>query len=620
MSIYQESSSHLGLSSKLAMYVDQKTESCALFSVYGRSTFDEIIKLSGISDKASIYTFNHNEQDNSKGITYDLTQHDSAGLQKAELSILCDCLEFVEDPAALIAGLAKKTDKALVVSYPGKEFYPNEKERVELGWKNHFIKDDIISLFTYRDFMVSHFEINHRLKRLIFQFKTGRQNTVQDNFLCCGCSACVYRCPTGAIYEKQDEYGIYRAYVNYDKCTTCGKCSRACPVITYRPPKKNTNTPKCFVFENDESIRMQSAATGGFQVMAKHFINHGGKVAGAAWIKDERGNYTKVRHVLASSEDELEKIYKSKYLQSDIGDIFAKIKEELGKGTKILFSGLPCQVAGLYNAIGRGHDNLFTVDLLCHSVSSQKYFRQYLDEQYGPGNVKEYDFRAKRKDLKPGLYATVKLTSGEELLFSPARKETYFNLYLSFLIMPEFCENCRFTGFPKQADLTLADTHGIEKYYPEFLLRRAELALLNNSKGEELFSIIRSVAIKTKEVDFEIATKNNRTNKGNKAHQMRDVFKATMLMSGGTETAEIIFRQNSEISRLRREHSIQKIEIDRHEVEISTIRLYYRHTFLNMIIKTLVSRKMIKKLKHNPRQFFSDSKSRFIKLLGRYYN
>ena len=614
MDAQPESAITPALSWELARLSDNKASSCAIFSTQERKAFDEVLRVSELSDKASVYAFA--PKDAGSGISFDFAQHDAAGLDKADMALLCNCLEYVEDPTAFVAGLSKKIDKSVVLSYPGKEFYPDEEAREGLGWKNHFTKDDIIGLFTFRDLMVSHYETNHNLKRLLFQFKTGRQNTVQDNFLCCGCSACVYRCPTDAIYEKEDEHGVIRAFVDYDKCTTCGKCSRACPVITFRPPKKNATTPKCYAFENDESISMASTTTGGFQVLARHFISTGGKVAGASWVKDGYGNYTRVKHVLAQSEDELPRIYRSKYVQSEIGDTFKKIKEELDNGGKVLFSGVPCQVAGLYNAIGRGYENLYTAEILCHSTPSQKYFRKYLDEQFGPGNVKEYDFRAKSSEKNLGNHVRVTLNSGEEI-FMPHGKNIYSRLFGSGIIMNEYCENCRFSGYPRQADITLGDFWGIQKYDSEYLGGRTELAFLNNDKGEELFAIIKAYALKTKEQKFEHA-QNNGGCKAHKAHPMRNMFKASMAGGGGLlETAEIVFRQVNEINRLK---SSIAAESSAHGVELGNMRLYYRHAFLNLVIKSLVSKKNSKKLKRNPRQFFADSKSGFIRFLGRFYN
>ena len=618
MNAQPETAISAGLSWEIARLSDKKAASCAIFSKKERKAFDEVLRVSHLSDKASVYIFDPKTTGvMGGGISFDFAQHDAEGLEKADMALLCSCLEYVEDPAAFVAGLAKITDKSVVLSYPGKEFYPDDEARQELGWKNHFTKDDIIGLFTYRDLIVSYFEVNHKLKRLIFQFKTGRQNTVQDNFLCCGCSACVYRCPTDAIYEKEDEHGVFRAFVDYDKCTTCGKCSRACPVITYRPPKKNTLTPKCYAFENDVSISMSSTTTGGFQVLARHFISIGGKVAGASWVKDEYGNYTRVKHVLAQSEDELTRIYRSKYVQSEIGDTFKKIKEDLDKGGKVLFSGVPCQVAGLYNAIGRGYENLYTAEILCHSTPSQKYFRKYLDEQYGPGNVKEFDFRAKRSDANLGNHIRVILSSGNEI-FMPRSQDIYSRLFGQGIIMNEYCENCRFTGYPRQADITLGDFWGIQRYDPEFLGGRTEFAFLNNQKGEELFEIIRPVATKVKEHDINLATKHNGGCMAHRAHQMRNMFKGSMAGGAGLlETAEIVFKQINEISRLK---SVVATDRSAHAAELENVRLYYRHAFLNFVIKSLVSRKRSKKLKKNPKQFFSDSKSSFIRFLGRYYD
>lgn len=513
--------------------------------------------------------------------------------EKTDVSFVVGALEFEEDPKKLIDYIAKVTFKTILLSYPIKEFYKDTEKREERGWRNHLTKDDIVELFTAHDFMVSYIKKDRDLRLLFVTFKSGRKHAIEDNFLCCGCSACIHHCPQDCIYEKEDKYGYIRTFVDYEKCILCGKCSRGCPVI--HPKYANTPTPKCYAFENDNKISSISATAGGFQVVARHFIANGGKVVGAAWTEDEHGNYTKVRHIMADNESGLERIYRSKYVQSEMGDIYAKTIEELEKGTRVLFSGVPCQIAGLYSATQKHYDNLYTIDLICHSTPAPGFFRKYMNDTYGENKVKEFHFRGQGPKNGHKFNHKVTLNTGESIYPVEARN-LWYSLYNKMMILPEACENCRFCGYPRQSDLTLADFHKIRTHDTDFKDGgNTELALLNTQKGTELFEIIRPFAVKLKEKDLELVKTGNKiTNFG--AHPMRDTFRE-WINNGMTieKAADAAFNY------------------------VPELHLSARQKIIMSCLRLVLDSKKLKKLSKSPRRFFEDSNSKFIKFLGQYY-
>lgn len=347
-------------------------------------------------------------------------------------------------------------------------------------------------------------------------------SSVENNNYCTGCGACVTKCPTSAIKIQLDGQGRFKAFVNSEKCINCSKCLANCPVIN--PKYENNPTPACYAFDTNEQLNMTSATAGGFQILANHFINNGDKVVGAGWVPDVHGNYTTVKHIMVDNTDDLKYLYKSKYLQSDMNNIYEQTKQELEKGTKVLFSGVSCQIAGLYSMLNKNYENLYTIDLICHHAPSQGYFKKYLDEQFGENNVKEFDFRAKNNNDRYSLNLRAKLNSGEEI-FKSHWEDSFCKLFHERYIMDECCEHCRFAKYPKQGDITLGDFHRIEQVDPDFLDFRTEAILINNKKGEELLNILKSQTTNFKEKDLDLLSKGNKVCVNYSAHPKRDLFK-----------------------------------------------------------------------------------------------
>lgn len=210
-----------------------------------------------------------------------------------------------------------------------------------------------------------------------------------SDYKCSGCTACMNICAHHAITMQENKEGFLYPVRDVVKCINCGLCERICPLE--HPVYKNSQPAVYAAY--DKNARTGSSSGGLFFTIASHVIRRGGMVFGAAYVDG-----LKVKHVQARTIAELETLRGSKYVQSDLGDCFKQIKEELQKGTLVYFSGVGCQVAGLYAYLRKNYENLITSDIVCHGVPSQRMFDMHLShiEKKHKSKVIGYSFRDPR--------------------------------------------------------------------------------------------------------------------------------------------------------------------------------------------------------------------------------
>lgn len=206
---------------------------------------------------------------------------------------------------------------------------------------------------------------------------------ITDKKNCCGCSACVQRCPKQCIRLEEDTEGFLYPQVDEETCIKCGLCEKVCPILNQadKLPVQEVLAVK----NPDEEERMNSSSGGVFLPLAREVINQGGVVFGAVY--DENWE---VHHVYAEKIEDVYPMMGSKYLQSKIGNSFKDIERFLKQGREVLFVGSPCQIAGLRTYLrNKQYQNLLAVDFLCHGVPSPGVWRRYLAETYGGYDAKE---------------------------------------------------------------------------------------------------------------------------------------------------------------------------------------------------------------------------------------
>lgn len=286
-------------------------------------------------------------------------------------------------------------------------------------------------------------------------------NTISENAFCTGCGACNNICSVDAITMKFNTEGFLHPFVDSDKCINCGSCTKICPILNLQN-NNNSLLGTYAALANDE-IRFASSSGGAFSVFAKKILQENGVVFGAVWTDEFL-----VRHSYIENENDLEKLRRSKYLQSDIGFSFRQVKQFLEEDRKVLFVGTPCQIAGLRRFLGllSETEKLITVDFLCFCTPSAELFHRYLEEEFGIDSVKSVEFRHKEHGWKCNSFK-IELKDGTILKDNPdwQNTDTFQILYHDAVALRnEICENCRFTDFPRQGDITIGDFWGIEQH------------------------------------------------------------------------------------------------------------------------------------------------------------
>lgn len=338
---------------------------------------------------------------------------------------------------------------------------------------------------------------------------------IHDKEKCCGCSACVQRCPKHCISLEEDSEGFLYPKVDKSVCIDCGLCENVCPIIN-RADK--TEPLRVLAAKNtNEEERMNSSSGGVFLPLAREVIAKGGVVFGAVY--DE---HWEVHHVFAEKIEDVYPMMGSKYLQSRIDNCYKEAEQFLKQGREVLFVGSPCQIAGLRTFLrNKEYPNLLAVDFLCHGVPSPGVWRRYLAEIYSSNALKEHCRRhaAAGKNTVLLLSLNAKSPIGDikfrdkcesgwkkyrfvvrSKSASKADQNTvlssdihYMNPFmqgfLSDIYLRPSCYACKCKNGMNHSDMTIADFWGINQIAPEFDDDKGVgLVLLNTKKGEEYFS------------------------------------------------------------------------------------------------------------------------------------
>ncbi|MBR4909258.1 MAG: Coenzyme F420 hydrogenase/dehydrogenase, beta subunit C-terminal domain [Acidaminococcaceae bacterium] len=321
---------------------------------------------------------------------------------------------------------------------------------------------------------------------------------------CSGCSACASVCPKNCIEMRADEQGFRYPHVNYEECVHCGLCDQVCEkaakgVVSETIPK---GYGAC---ANDQKLRFGSSSGGIFTLLAEKVLEENGIVVGAAFSDDFRS----VRHVVVDSPNGLAALRGSKYLQSNIGDSFKKVKEYLQNGRNVLFSGTPCQVAGLKAYLKKDYENLLCVDIVCHGVPSAGVWAKYCNEIENGlgGKIDKVNFRHKKFGWAD--YAVSVSLKGGKDLFLFKNEDPYIRLFLNDYSLRPSCYHCNHKGINRKSDITLADFWDVKKLLPEVSDGKGtSLLLVHSEKGLRYVKAI-SELVNIKEVDTIQAVNHN---------------------------------------------------------------------------------------------------------------
>ena len=303
-------------------------------------------------------------------------------------------------------------------------------------------------------------------------------------------------CPTHSIIMEEHELGCVYPTINSQTCIGCQKCEDVCgykkegmqnplPIVTYAAASKKK-----------ENLR-KSASGGIFGAIAEEFLEKEGIVFGCS-MENVDGQLVPM-HIGIENKDDLVKLLGSKYVQSDLNDTYEQVKKILKNKRKVLFSGTPCQVAGLKSYLGNADiSGLYTIDIICHGVPSRKFFADYLKElsKKAKGFVEGFYFRD--KTFGWGLTARIDYRTKDGKKSSqviPAEMSSYYSLFLNSEIYRESCYSCKYANLNRVGDITIGDFWCIELEHPEYLVENGGVfstedgvscLLENTQRGNEL--------------------------------------------------------------------------------------------------------------------------------------
>lgn len=327
---------------------------------------------------------------------------------------------------------------------------------------------------------------------------------ITDKSKCCGCNACVQICPKQCIQMQEDGEGFLYPLVDVDMCVDCKLCEKVCPMITPNEPRKPV---KVYAAKHkDDEIRLKSSSGGIFTLLAEQIIDEGGVVFGARF--DE---YWEVKHDYTETKEGLAVFRGSKYVQSRIGNTYQQAENFLKQGRKVMFTGTPCQIAGLKRFLRKEYENLLAVDFVCHGVPSPKVWRMYLDEtlaRQGIGKntvlshamlrqkvIRSIDFRSKKTGWKKYSFAltlTEASADGEEnsvLLSSVFTENPFMRAFLADYILRLSCYACPSKSGKSNSDITIGDLWGVDRFNPSIDDDKGlSLVMLHNDKASAILA------------------------------------------------------------------------------------------------------------------------------------
>ena len=327
---------------------------------------------------------------------------------------------------------------------------------------------------------------------------------ITDKGKCCGCEACAQICSHNAIKMQEDAEGFRYPLINIENCVECGLCEKVCQYVI--PPVKNTEEQRAFGGHiSDEEILNDSTSGGAFTAIVNYWCDRNYVIFGA------EARILSVFHSYITDKSQLGRFRKSKYSQSVIGTAYHDAKQFLLEGKKVLFSGTPCQIAGLKSYLGnKVYDNLLTVEVVCEGVPSPLLVRK-LEESFlkkRASKIDVLDYRYKNNNKWDYQVMCIKYTNLSNNKKGIKKIDRWFNgfwsIWLNHLMSRPSCYSCLYTTKERIADITLGDLWGVHIYCPDLYNsnRGASLIITNTEKGAAVAEATLNDSFIGRELDF----------------------------------------------------------------------------------------------------------------------
>ncbi len=339
---------------------------------------------------------------------------------------------------------------------------------------------------------------------------------------CTGCMACKQICPHNAIEIIMDNNG-FEYPVRTEECVQCGLCTKICPSLSDTLNEEKFSQIVFACRSKNKDVILKSASGGAFTTIVQAYCDNNYAIFGVEY--DETCS---PHHSYVLDKKLIDKYRKSKYVQSSVGNSYKDAKKMLEEGRKVLFTGTPCQIAGLKNFLNKEYDNLLTVDIVCHGVPNKqtlKKYLQYMEDKY-KSKVKAISFREKIYKNKEWDSKCIKIEfENNKTIIENIRKNLFLRGFHSQLFYRESCYNCKYANPKRISDITIADCWGIGHIYPDWNVHEGvSMVVINSEKGQKLLPTFEKECECLK-LDIEFAKKENaRFREPTKMNPKREFF------------------------------------------------------------------------------------------------
>lgn len=371
-----------------------------------------------------------------------------------------------------------------------------------------------------------------------------------DKDLCTGCMACVNACPKKCINIEQDSMGNLFPVIDYSKCVECKKCEKSCPIknnISINYPNK-----AYAAWSLDQKDRKTSTSGGSASVFYQQAISDNMYICGVEYDNDFH-----VKHTISRDIKSILKFKQSKYVYSEVDNIYELVKEKLDNGEDVLFISLPCKVAGLLGFLNKKYDNLITIDIVCHGTPSYKI----LDDHIKFVDKKRIGKNLRFRDDNQMLFD---VSSKSKTVYRKYGKEdTYMAAFLEGLDYRESCYNCQFANPERISDITISDFWGLGSEIPfEHEYSGAISAvLINTQKGMDFFEKCKHRFFYEERPVEEAIKGNAQLNSPTKHHLKRNLFEEMYKSVGFEKAVKKCLHKEMFNSRIKRRKASMRMKI-----------------------------------------------------------
>lgn len=325
-----------------------------------------------------------------------------------------------------------------------------------------------------------------------------------DREHCTGCGACAAACPFGAIVMRPDDEGFLQPMIQKERCTDCGLCRRTCPATA--KPRPEPVRQAYLAYARQRELRRSSSSGGVFGCLAEKVMAQGGVVYGCAMNRAQDA----AEHIAAETLGDLKALQGAKYVQSDVSAILPQVRAAVLSGKKVLFSGTPCQIAGLRALLGNGqYDNLLLVDVICHGAPSPLVWRAYVAQREREAGAKLCRVRFRDKATGWKRYSLTMEFSNGAVYSCPVNEDPYLRGFVLDFYSRHSCYHCNVKDGNYQSDITLGDFWGVGRLRPE--LEHSEgvsVAVAHTQAGVAWLAMLEDIC-HLEPVEFETALESN---------------------------------------------------------------------------------------------------------------